>query len=250
MTEQELQLISGLFEQLRRMNGQPKDAQADAAIRQQAPQTADALYWLTQRTLLLEQSLQQAQQQITQLQNQAPPSASGGSFLSSGLDTHFGRAPQSPAPDYNQPTTAYTGVPAGAPASQTTEPSSWRDRWFGGARAAAPAMPAAQPMAASAGGSFLGQAAASAAGMAGGMLLFNGLSHMLGSQNHAATDSNPANAADNNNLASNNSGIDRLAQESGRDHIGQSPAADPLMDDQANNDYSDDASFFDDDSFA
>ena len=99
MTEQELQLISGLFEQLRRMNGQPKDTQADAAIRQQAPQTADALYWLTQRTLLLEQSLQQAQQQITQLQNQAPPSASGGSFLSSGLDTHFGRAPQSPAPD-------------------------------------------------------------------------------------------------------------------------------------------------------
>ena len=81
MTEQEYQLIAGLFDNLRRMNGQPKDGQADAAIRQQAAQTPDAAYWLAQRSLLLEQSLQQAQAQIAQLQAQLQEQASAAALL-------------------------------------------------------------------------------------------------------------------------------------------------------------------------
>ena len=265
MTEQEYQLIAGLFDNLRRMNGQPKDGQADAAIRQQAAQTPDAAYWLAQRSLLLEQSLQQAQAQIAQLQAQlqnqatAPSANSSGGFLSSGLDTHFGRAPQAAAPDYGQPAAgAYAGVPAGTPAATTatSAPAGWRDRWFGGARTAAPA-PAPVPAAASAGGGFLGQAAASAAGVAGGMLLFNGLSHMLGNPAHAATSNSDSNTAEHSNkLADNtdNSGLDKLSQEAGRDHVGNSPAPNALLDEHASNsddggDYSDDGGFFDDDNF-
>ena len=99
MTEQELQLIDQLFQGLRQQASAPKDVQADAAIRQLATQVPDATYLLTQRSLLLEQALQQAQQQIAQLQSQVPnagPASTGsGSFLSGnqGLDTRFGRNP-------------------------------------------------------------------------------------------------------------------------------------------------------------
>ena len=263
MTEQEYQLIAGLFDNLRRMNGQPKDGQADAAIRQQAAQTPDAAYWLAQRSLLLEQSLQQAQQEIAQLQSQlqnlAPaPTASSGSFLSSGLDTHFGRAPQPQSSPAYGGNTGYAGVPAGTPpAAAPAEPAGWRDRWFGGSRASAPA-PAPVPAAAPAGSGFLGQAAASAAGVAGGMLLFNGLSHMMGNQAHAATSNSDSNTAEHSNkLADNtdNSGLDKLSQEAGRDHVGNAPAPNALLDEHASNsddggDYSDDGGFFDDDNYA
>ena len=60
MNEQEQQLIGDLFHNLRQQAAAPKDLQAEAAIRQQAAQVPDALYLLTQRTLLLEQALQQA----------------------------------------------------------------------------------------------------------------------------------------------------------------------------------------------
>ena len=44
MTEQEQQLIRDLFQQLRQLDGQPKDVQADASIRQLAAQAPDAAY--------------------------------------------------------------------------------------------------------------------------------------------------------------------------------------------------------------
>ena len=146
MTEQEQQLIAQLIQGLRQQASAPKDAQADATIRQQAAQLPDATYLLTQRSLLLEQALQQAQQQIEQLQNQLQhnsPAPAQGSFLSPGLDTRFGRGSDSSyAPPNASSNSYYGGVPAGTPAASAA-PGSWRDRWFGSPRAAAPAMPAA-----------------------------------------------------------------------------------------------------------
>ena len=261
MTEQEQQLIAQLFQGLRQQASAPKDAQADATIRQQAAQLPDATYLLTQRSLLLEQALQQAQQQIEQLQNQLQhnsPAPAQGSFLSPGLDTRFGRGSDSSyavPPNTSQGNSYYGGVPAGTPAASAA-PGSWRDRWFGSPRAAAPAMPAAP----AAGSSFLGQAAASAAGIAGGMLLFNGLNHLWGNQagNHqAAMDSNSNNSnGEHGNATSHgdNSGLDQLDQDAGRDHVGQSP--NQLLGDGSNaddgfgSDFSDDGGFFDNDDYA
>ena len=260
MTEREQQLISSLFQQLRQLDGQPKDAQAEASIRQWAAQTPDAAYWLTQRTLLLQQSLQQAQQQIAQLQGQL--SAAGtrtdsgaGSFLSPapGLDTRFGRGADVP-----------TGVPVGAAPSALP---GWRDRRIGAPLAEAPTVPAGAyaPPGASLGGGFLGSAAAAAAGVAGGMLLFNGLGHMLGGQQTTGNgwnkDSN-ANATDHGNAlpGNDNSGLDKLAQQAGRDHVGQPDAspntllddgrADDSGDDGFGSNFSDGGDIFDDDNFA
>ena len=103
------------------------------------------------------------------------------------------------------------------------------------------------------------------------MLLFNGLSHMMGNPAHAATNSNNngwdsnsnANSSDHSNkLASDadHSGLDKLSQEAGRDHVGNSPAPNALLDDQTSasrdddrsdsGDYSDDGGYFDDDNYA
>ena len=245
MNAQEQTLIENLFQQLRQLNGQPKDGQAEAWVRQQAQQTPDALYWLTQRGLLLEQALQQAQQQEAQLQAQLVEAraaatkpaggsgSSGGSFLGAGLDTHFGRTPdanlasRSPAgyaPSYPQNNVAPAGY------GDTPAPAS-SGRWFGAAPAAPASMPA-QPSAGSAAGGFLGQAAASAAGVAGGMLLFNGLSHLWSNPaqaatnpSHAASTSSPAadsTASSNTNSSGDNNGLDQLAQQAGRDHVDSS----------------------------
>ena len=274
MTEQEQQLIRDLFQQLRQLDGQPKDVQADASIRQLAAQAPDAAYWLTQRTLLLEQSLQQAQQQIAQLQDRLTAATGNGtgsgtgSFLSPapGLDTRFGRNTDAPGTNYAQQRgeAGYASVSAGA--APTASPG-WRDRWFGAPRAAAPAMPTtpyASPASAP-GGSFLGTAAASVAGVAGGMLLFNGLGHMLGSQQTAGNGWNSnsnANTTDRGSALStnDNSGLDNLAQQAGRDHVGQpdtSPntllddaRADDSGDDGFGSNFSDGGDVFDDDNFA
>ena len=249
MNAQEQTLIENLFQQLRQLDGQPKESQAEACIRQQAQQSPDALYWLTQRSLLLEQALQQAQQQEAQLQAQLaearaaaakPAGGSSTSFLGAGLDTHFGRSPdanlasRSPAgyaPSYPPNSAAPAGY-GDTPAPANT------GRWFG----AAPAAPAPmQPTAGSAAGGFLGQAAASVAGVAGGMLLFNGLSHLWSTPAQAA--SNPAQAASDTSKAasstdtaaasSDNSGLDQLAQQAGRDHV--DPSANRWMPDADNN---------------
>ena len=266
MTEQEQQLIAQLFQGLRQQASAPKDAQADAAIRQHAAQLPDATYLLTQRSLLLEQALQQAQQQVEQLQSQlqqSSPAPAQGSFLSPGLDTRFGRGSDSSyaaPPNTSQGNSYYGGVPAGTPAGSAA-PGSWRDRWFGSPRTAAPAMPAAPAPAPApaAGSSFLGQAAASAAGIAGGMLLFNGLNHLWGNQagNHqAAMDTNSSNSnGEHGNAASHgdNSGLDQLAQDAGRDHVGQSPSQlldDGNADDGFGSDFSDGGGFFDNDDYA
>ena len=253
MNAQEQTLIENLFQQLRQLDGQPKDGQAEAWVRQQAQQTPDALYWLTQRGLLLEQALQQAQQQEAQLQAQLaearaaaakPAGGSSTSFLGAGLDTHFGRTPdanltsRSPAgyaPSYPPNSAAPAGY-GDTPAPANT------GRWFGAAPAAPAAQPVpAQPTAGSAAGGFLGQAAASVAGVAGGMLLFNGLSHLWNNPAQAA--STPAQAASDTSKAasstdtaaasSDNSGLDQLAQQAGRDHV--DPSANRWMPDADNN---------------
>lgn len=196
MTSQEQQLLQDLCARLTLTQGQPKDAQADAELRRGLSNAPDAVYWLAQRTLMLEQAIQQAQQQIGELQQQvkqAQQSQGAGSFLSGGLGTHFGRAPERYAEDGGYAANAQPPYqPQYQPQNQpqvAPQPSSWRDRFFGGGSAPRAAAPQAygQP-ATSAGSSFLGNAAAAAAGVAGGMFLFNGLENLMGAH-HAGSGS-------------------------------------------------------------
>ena len=213
MTSQEQQLLQDLCARLTLTQGQPKDAQADAELRRGLSNAPDAVYWLAQRTLMLEQAIQQAQQQIGELQQQVKlaqqsQSQGAGSFLSGGLGTHFGRAPERYAEDAGYAANAQPPYqPQYQPQNQpqvAPQPSSWRDRFFGGGSAPRAAAPQAygQP-ATSAGSSFLGNAAAAAAGVAGGMFLFNGLENLMGG--HHAGSGSQSGGSESKSLAQDSS---------------------------------------------
>ncbi|SIR31192.1 DUF2076 family protein [Pseudacidovorax sp. RU35E] len=176
MTPQELSMLEDLLQRLAAVHGVQKDPQADALIRERLAGQPDALYLLTQRTLLLEHALQDAQRQLAQ-RAAAPADPGGAAFLQRGLEPGFGRDTADPDA-YNPGRSAYRGAPSGyapgAPAAAPAAAPGWRERLFGAAPAAAPAP--------SSGPSFLGQAASAAAGVAGGMFLFNGIEHLMGNR--------------------------------------------------------------------
>ena len=243
MTSQEQQLLQDLCARLTLTQGQPKDPQADAELRSGLTAAPDAVYWLAQRTLMLEQALQQAQQQIKELQQQVQQaqqnqSQGGSSFLSGGLSTHFGRAPESSVnaasaqSSYQSPNQFQSAVPA----------SSWRDRFSGGA--ASSASPNVAQPAASQGGSFLGSAVAAAAGVAGGMFLFNGLGNLMGNQH--ASSANPLGGSESKPLAQDSS-TQNLHEGSGSTSSLADDAGLGSIDSAASGSWDDGGGFFDDD---
>ncbi len=176
MTPQEQQTLDDFLQRLAAVHGVAKDPQADALIRERLAGQPDAAYLLVQRSLLLEQALDNARQQIEQLQQATQRSDPGGSsFLNVGPAPGFGRAPAPPG--------MYDVPPAQQQVPQPTyrEPT-WRERLFGGGGPAVTGQPQAVPV--SSGPSFLGTAASTAAGVAGGMFLFNGIENMLGHHNN------------------------------------------------------------------
>ncbi|MGE8442557.1 MAG: DUF2076 domain-containing protein [Comamonas testosteroni] len=262
MTPQEQQLLQDLCARLTLTQGQPKDAQADAELRRGLSNAPDALYWLAQRTLMLEQAIQQAQQQIGELEQQVKQaqqsqSQGAGSFLSGGLGTHFGRAPERYAEDGGyaanaqpayQPQYQPPNQPQYQPPNQSQaapQPSSWRDRFFGGGSAPRAAAPQAygQP-ATSAGGSFLGNAAAAAAGVAGGMFLFNGLENLMGG--HHAGSGSQSGGSDSKSLAQDSSS-QGLHGDSGNTSSLANDAGLGSIDSADNDSWGDGGGFFDDD---
>jgi hypothetical protein len=79
MMPQEREMIATLVERLKKAEGQPKDPEAEALIRQATAAQPDAPYSLVQTALIQELSLQQAQSRIGELERQlaeAKPAAS------------------------------------------------------------------------------------------------------------------------------------------------------------------------------
>ena len=183
MTPQERSLIQSVFDRLARLAGSPKDPEADAMIQALMHQVPDAGYQMVQAVVVQEQSLNEAQARIADLERQlaaartaqAPqaPAPSGGLF-SSLNPWGRSRVPQSPPPAppvYPQ----QAGYPQGYPqqAGYPQQPGYGQPSpWGGGAP--------------SAGGSFLRTAAGAAVGVAGGVLLAEGISNMFGGHQAAA----------------------------------------------------------------
>lgn len=185
MNSEEQTLIDGLFSRLQQAETEaaPRDALAEARIKEHLTRQPAAGYFMTQAILVQEAALKsldeqnrQLTQQVKQLQAElqsakaqsAPPASSGGGFLSS----IFGGSSPRPAPAQSAP--ASTGgwrEPApqqnfGAPAPQQN---------FG----APPPGYGQQQAAPAAGSSFLGGALKTAAGVAGGVMLAQGISSLF-----------------------------------------------------------------------
>lgn len=209
MNPQERAVIDGIFDRLKSVANQPRDAEAERYIADLVRQQPYAPYALAQSTYVQEQALLNQQQQIEQLQAevarlqqaaQAQPAPQQGGFLS-GL---FGGGAAAPAPRQAE-TPAYgqrnrdAAPPAAGP-------------WGGQAQAAAPqagpwgGQPQQPPQRQGMG--FLGTAAAAAAGVAGGMMIGNILSGAFGGGSaHAATQGQGG-----HNLLGQNQGASQQAQ--------------------------------------
>ena len=176
MNSEEQTLIDGLFSRLQQAetDSAPRDAQAEARIKEHMARQPAVGYYMTQSILVQEHALQsldaqnkQQAQQIQQLQDELqrakatqPAPASGGGFLSS-IFGGGSREPQ-PAPSnsgggWREPARPAFGQPA---PQQNYQP---------------PQAPAAAP----AGSGFLGGAMKAAAGVAGGVLRAEGISSLF-----------------------------------------------------------------------
>jgi hypothetical protein len=241
MTPQERQLVADLFERLAALESQPRDAEADAAIRDGLAKAPHAVYALVQTVLVQDEALKQADAHIQELeaalQGGSPEPAQPRGFLDNMRDALFGRDERAaPGVGHEEPRGSVPSVrpgyqggdePMGVP-PQYRSPSG--ATWGSGAAGGMPPggmAPGGMPPGAMApeprGGSFLGTAAAAAAGVIGGGLLLDGIRGMLGGRAHHGPF---AGAFDD--IASGRSGSpwggserSELAREAGIDDIGR-----------------------------
>lgn len=178
MTPQERQLVRELFDRLARLEGQPRDPDAERLIADGFDHAPNAAYPLVQTVLVQEEALKRANARIEELEaalDQGGPHAEPtGGFLDTVRNTMLGREPQR----------------GSVPSVRTGSGPGTGGVWNTGARpdprgrTEADTQYAAAPPAFG-GGSFLGTAAASAAGMIGGALLLNSIRSMFGGPSSA-----------------------------------------------------------------
>jgi uncharacterized protein len=182
MTPQERQLIDDLFDRLSKLEGSPRDGDAEAAIRDGLRRAPNAAYALVQTVLVQDEALKRANARIQELESPAPEQQQSGGFLDSMRDAVFGQG-QSQAQSQGQPPRG--SVPnAGRPVWNTGQalPPGYGQAPGYGQPYGAPQPP---PVAAGGGGgSFLGTAAAAAAGVVGGSLLLGSIRSMMGGGHH------------------------------------------------------------------
>jgi hypothetical protein len=193
MTPEERDLIVDLFDRLAQLERNPRDPEAERAIREGLQRAPNAVYALVQSVLVQDEALRAANDHIAELEDEldrlSPPQGQRGnekpkSFLDSVRETVLGRE----EPRGGSVPSVGRGQPMGAPAGYGEQRSS---PWGGGARDAGPGYGGpggpggpgyGAPPQGGGGGGFLGTAAAVAAGAIGGSLLMGGIRSALGSQ--------------------------------------------------------------------
>ena len=172
MQNQERELITGLFDRLQPFEAQPRDAEAEALIRDLAARQPASSYLLVQTVLVQEHALKAAQERIAELEAKvaaAPAAAVGGGFLGSAPKIGpWGAAPSA------SPSAQPSAAQSPAPQSQGLRPSVPSS--VPSTRSPLQAAVSQPP----AGGGVLRTAMATAAGVAGGALLFEGIRNLMG----------------------------------------------------------------------
>lgn len=165
MNTQERDMIDGLFDRLQQAQAQsgPRDAEADAHIRERMAEQPAAGYLLAQVVLVQEQALKNLQGRVEGLERQLAERPQGGGGFLGGL---FGVGQDQPASQPASATMAKSGGGWGNPTPAT--------------RGAA-AIPRG-----SQGGGFMAGAMQTAMGVAGGMLLANAVAGMFSGEAQAA----------------------------------------------------------------
>ncbi len=178
------QAIEGLFGKLSHVESQsgPRDAEADAFIRDRIASQPGAPYFMAQTIVVQEQALNEAQRRIEELEYQlSSRPASGGGFFSS----LFGSNSQPARPAPRGMSNGMAGG-AAAPAAMPGQPQAGPRNPWGQQQAQGYGQAYGQP---ARGGGFLAGAAQTAMGVAGGVLLGSAIAGMLsGDEAQAAED--------------------------------------------------------------
>jgi hypothetical protein len=200
-------MLTDFLSQLIQVRGIQKDAEADAMIQRAVAQQPDAAYLLVQRSLLQEQALKNAKQQITQLQEQLQSVQQGDRrFLDANTWGNSGGARPANAP-MQQERREYQSQ-----YQPQYQPQYQQSSMMGGMFGSRPG--------GFLGGGLLGSIAATAAGVAAGNFLFHGLENMF--QHNDQGSNHLLNGGDQgNNLFSDQSGSG-LAEQAGLGDVGQS----------------------------
>ena len=214
MSPQDSKMLHDFLAQLIQARGIQKDPEADALIQRAVAQQPDAVYLLVQRSLLMEQALNNARDQIAQLENQVRSAQQGDRrFLDANAWGNSGASrPASAA--MQQERREYQRDPRDYPPQQY-QPQYQQPSMMGGMFGSRPGGGFL-----GGGGGMLGSIAATAAGVAAGSFLFHGLDNMF--HHHDQGGSRLLNSDDQgNNLFSDQSGSG-LADQAGLGDIGQS----------------------------
>ncbi len=173
MTAQEQQMIDGLIQRIRSTQVQDKDLEAERYLQQGLAGSPDALYILAQTVLVQQYGLQQAQQQIQQMQaaldeaREHAQQGGGGGFLSKIFGGGSGQQQQQPP---YQPVNNAGYPPQGYP------PQGYPPQGYG-APGYAPVY--GQPVGYGGGGGFLRGAMQTAAGVAMGEMAFESMESLF-----------------------------------------------------------------------
>src|SRR5262244_1469704 len=180
MTPQERDLLTTLLDRLKSTaaQGQPKDPDADRAIRQAVAERPDMPYYLVQTVLIQDLSLHQAQARIAELEQQLADANQSQSQPTSFLGRLLGGSQSAQPSGSGGP---WSRGPSVAPPPQQGGPQ-YAQPGYGQQGYAQPGYAPGVGMlgGGGGGGGFLRSAAATAAGVAGGALLFQGISSLFG----------------------------------------------------------------------
>jgi hypothetical protein len=243
MTPQERQLVADLFERLAALENQPREPEAEQAIREGLAKAPHAVYALVQSVLVQDEALKQADAHIRELedalQGGAQPAGQPKGFLDNMRDTLFGREEQRGSVPSVRPGDQPMGAPSQYRGASGAGPSPWgnagaQPQWSGGGTQQWGGAPQPMPQDAPRGGSFLGTAAAAAAGMVGGGLLLGGIRNMLGGGQHHGPFAGAFDEISGGGSRSGGSDGGALGREAGLDDIGRGGGRAGLFGDNQN----------------
>jgi len=229
MNPQERQLVDQLFDRLATIESQPRDPDAERAIREGVARAPNALYALVQTALVQDEALRRANARIEEVES-AQDGGQGeqqGGFLDNLRNPMFGQEqkrgsgsvptvrPGEAAPDgrWN------TGQAMGLPPSLGRGP----DAGWQGAPAAGPVAGAPGGAFGGGGGSFLGTAAAAAAGAIGGSLLLGAIRNVMAPAHAGQGALDPGSASDSISPWGGGTSGGDLSNQAGLNDIGGSP---------------------------
>lgn len=227
MTPDERQLVTGLFDRLKKIDGVAKDRDADQLIRDGVQQVPDAPYLLVQSVLVQEHALQQADARIRELEERVAnltsgdpgqrEGAGGGSFLGGARASQTrteGSVPSAGRQVSDAPTSE--GPPPGRPPyQQPPQPS---------------------------GGGFLASALSTATGVTGGMLLADSIRNLFGGGRTGDVSSSAALERAQRDAQTAREDADKARQDVAADDAAQDETQDAL-DDDGQDDWGDDGGF-------